>query len=490
MPQRTVAVVFAGFCAFLALFAPQPMLPMLAAAFHVSAARISLVVTASTLAVAVSAPLAGFVADRFGRKRVIVPAAFLLAVPPLLAATSMSFAQLLFWRFLQGVFTPGIFAVIIAYINEEWDSGAGAATAAYVTGTVIGGFSGRFLAELAVELRGDGCVERGGRAGDSRVASGRPAIRGRAACGIAGSADAAPLAQSPAGGDVCGRVLRDVQLAGHVHVHQFLPGRAAVPAEHDGAGVDLRGVPGGRGDYAGGGARDRPHGPSLCAGGGVQCGRHGRADHVGTQPPPGDGRPDAGLHRRIHRELRGVELCGQCRHGIAGVGGGALCDVLLHGRQRGVGRPGRGMHTRWVAGVRGGDCGGAATYDHVGADILEAAAHGVPRVDGRDRGRVTMLVLASQSPRRAEILRQAGIPFVVRGAPVDESALEAERPGPYVRRLAHAKAEAVEAAAGEIVLAADTTVVAHGDLLAKPADADDARRMLGLLSGRRHEVLT
>ena len=154
MPQRTVAVVFAGFCAFLALFAPQPMLPMLAAAFHVSAARISLVVTASTLAVAVSAPLAGFVADRFGRKRVIVPAAFLLAVPTLLAATSMSFAQLLFWRFLQGVFTPGIFAVIIAYINEEWDSGAGAATAAYVTGTVIGGFSGRALAAVVASHGG------------------------------------------------------------------------------------------------------------------------------------------------------------------------------------------------------------------------------------------------------------------------------------------------------------------------------------------------
>jgi septum formation protein len=101
-----------------------------------------------------------------------------------------------------------------------------------------------------------------------------------------------------------------------------------------------------------------------------------------------------------------------------------------------------------------------------------------------------MLVLASQSPRRAEILRQAGIPFTVRVASVDESPLEAERPGPYVRRLAHAKALAVGAAPDEIVLAADTTVVAHGELLAKPADAADARRMLLMLSGRRHEVLT
>src|SRR6266545_3897964 len=151
---RTAAVVFAGFCAFVTLFAPQPLLPMLAREFRVSAAAISLVVTASTLAVALAAPFAGVVADRFGRKRVIVPAAFLLAVPTLLAATATNYGQLLFWRFLQGVFTPGIFAVIIAYINEEWEAGAGAATAAYVTGTVIGGFSGRALAALVATHAG------------------------------------------------------------------------------------------------------------------------------------------------------------------------------------------------------------------------------------------------------------------------------------------------------------------------------------------------
>lgn len=145
---RTLAVVFAGFCAFLTIFAPQPLLPMLARSFQVSAAQIGLVVTASTLAVAMAAPFAGLVADRFGRKRVIVPAAFLLALPTLLAATAASFSQLLFWRFLQGVFTPGVFAPVIAYINEEWEAGAGAATAAYITGTVIGGFSGRLLAAL------------------------------------------------------------------------------------------------------------------------------------------------------------------------------------------------------------------------------------------------------------------------------------------------------------------------------------------------------
>ena len=76
-------------------------------------------------------------------------AAFLLAVPTLLTATSTSLGQLLFWRFWQGVFTPGIFAVTIAYINEEWEDGVGAAMSAYVAGTVLGGFSGRMVAGLA-----------------------------------------------------------------------------------------------------------------------------------------------------------------------------------------------------------------------------------------------------------------------------------------------------------------------------------------------------
>jgi predicted MFS family arabinose efflux permease len=124
------------------------MLPMLAVAFGATAAAVSLVVTASTLAVALAAPWAGALADRLGRKRLIVPAAFLLVIPTVLAATSQSLAQLIFWRFWQGVFTPGIFVATIAYINEEWEKGAGAAVAAYVTGTVLGGFCGRVVAAV------------------------------------------------------------------------------------------------------------------------------------------------------------------------------------------------------------------------------------------------------------------------------------------------------------------------------------------------------
>ncbi len=101
-----------------------------------------------------------------------------------------------------------------------------------------------------------------------------------------------------------------------------------------------------------------------------------------------------------------------------------------------------------------------------------------------------MLVLASQSPRRSEILRQAGIPFVLRPADVDETPRPGEEPEAYVERLAEAKARAVPAHPGEIILGADTTVVVDGQMLGKPADQSDAARMLALLAGRRHEVIT
>jgi septum formation protein len=79
---------------------------------------------------------------------------------------------------------------------------------------------------------------------------------------------------------------------------------------------------------------------------------------------------------------------------------------------------------------------------------------------------------------------------VVRAAQVDETPLPNESPEAYVQRLAEAKAKAVSAAPEEIVLGADTTVVVDGQMLAKPSDAADARRMLAALSGRRHRVLT
>jgi septum formation protein len=101
------------------------------------------------------------------------------------------------------------------------------------------------------------------------------------------------------------------------------------------------------------------------------------------------------------------------------------------------------------------------------------------------------LILASASPRRATLLREAGYAFDVEPAHVDESELEGESPRAYVLRVAALKAQAVAARHPDnLVLAADTTVVVDGRMLAKPSDDDDARRMLGLLSGRTHDVLT
>lgn len=99
-------------------------------------------------------------------------------------------------------------------------------------------------------------------------------------------------------------------------------------------------------------------------------------------------------------------------------------------------------------------------------------------------------MLASRSPRRAELLQAAGIEFTVRAADVDETPFPGETPRDYVLRVAGEKARAVAADENEIVLAADTTVVLGGEIMGKPADAADAARMLRALSGQRHEVIT
>ncbi len=104
------------------------------------------------------------------------------------------------------------------------------------------------------------------------------------------------------------------------------------------------------------------------------------------------------------------------------------------------------------------------------------------------------LILGSASPRRRELLAQVGVvPDAVRAAEIDETPGRGELPRAYARRMARAKAEAVEAGeagAVELVLAADTVVSAGRRILAKPADAAEAERFLRLLSGRRHRVTT
>src|SRR5262245_11731624 len=146
---RPFPIVLAGFTAFLDLYATQPLLPLLARVFGASQVAVSLTVTASTVAVAIGAPLIGRVADVVGRKRVIVGSAVALTVATALAATAQTLTQLVFWRFVQGLCTPGVFATTIAYIHEEWPlAQVGRATSAYVSGTVVGGFCGRAVAGL------------------------------------------------------------------------------------------------------------------------------------------------------------------------------------------------------------------------------------------------------------------------------------------------------------------------------------------------------
>ncbi len=141
-----VACMLAGMCTFLNVYDTQPLLPYLQQIFHASEIAVSLTVSATILAMALTAPFIGLLAESIGRKKVIVPSLYALTVPTLLAATSHTLHQLIFWRFMQGVFAPGVIVVIMAYINEEFPRRhVGKAMSAYVSGTVLGGFLGRCI---------------------------------------------------------------------------------------------------------------------------------------------------------------------------------------------------------------------------------------------------------------------------------------------------------------------------------------------------------
>ncbi len=102
-----------------------------------------------------------------------------------------------------------------------------------------------------------------------------------------------------------------------------------------------------------------------------------------------------------------------------------------------------------------------------------------------------MLILASASPRRQELLRAAAIPFIVEPTDIPEVPEAGEAPRDFTQRLARAKARVIAARhPHDYVLGADTTVVGGGEILNKPESDDDARRMLRLLSGRSHQVIT
>jgi len=128
---------------------------MLAKVFHATHAGVGMTVSAATLGVALSAPFFGVFAERMARKRVILASLAGVTLPTLLAATSSSLPQLIFWRFLQGITVPGIVAVTITYIGEEWPPERVALImSSYVSGTALGGFIGRVLSGFLADRYG------------------------------------------------------------------------------------------------------------------------------------------------------------------------------------------------------------------------------------------------------------------------------------------------------------------------------------------------
>jgi len=152
---RSFAIATAGFCAFINLYSPQALLPELANEFHVGPSEISTLMTAGTLAIALTAPFTGALADIVGRKRLITTAMFATCIPTLLTIFVTSVPQMIALRFLQGLLLPPIFTVAVAYIGDEWPAADVPRVAGiYISGTSIGGFCGRFIPGVFADLIG------------------------------------------------------------------------------------------------------------------------------------------------------------------------------------------------------------------------------------------------------------------------------------------------------------------------------------------------
>lgn len=152
---RRAAIGIPGFCAFFNLYGPQSLLPSLAQEFSATPAQISLTMTAATLAIAISAPFSGAIADAIGRKRVIAAAMIFATVPLIMIALASNLHALIVWRFVLGLALPPIFTVVVAYIGEEWPPGqAMGVMGVYMAATSVGGFAGRFVSGLLADTVG------------------------------------------------------------------------------------------------------------------------------------------------------------------------------------------------------------------------------------------------------------------------------------------------------------------------------------------------
>jgi YNFM family putative membrane transporter len=152
---QVFAAFLCGMLAFIDLYCTQPLLPFLSHVFQASEAKVNLTISASTLGVALSAALLAIFAERVDRKRTIVASMAALALCTLMTATATSLPALAVWRFFQGLLTPGIFIITIAYITEEWPALlVPRIMSVYVAGTVFGGFIGRVSGGMLAEHYG------------------------------------------------------------------------------------------------------------------------------------------------------------------------------------------------------------------------------------------------------------------------------------------------------------------------------------------------
>ena len=150
-----LALFLCGCAAFLNLYATQSILQVFAEQFDIGVKAAGWSITVTTLAVAITAPFVSRLTGRFEQRTVISVAALLLAVPALMTANASSFAEVLVWRFVEGMLIPVVFATSVAYIGDRWRGGTVTeVTSLYVAGTVLGGFAGRFVTGVMTEYVG------------------------------------------------------------------------------------------------------------------------------------------------------------------------------------------------------------------------------------------------------------------------------------------------------------------------------------------------
>lgn len=142
--KLTIGII--GAFAFLQVYSVQAILPILMQVFHVSETQVGMTVGATVMAIAIMSPFMGMLSDAIGRKNIIIASIVFLAIPTFMIGLSNSLNSMIVWRFLQGFAVPGITVVTLAYVGEEFAGKDMARLMSfYVSGTVLGGFMGRFI---------------------------------------------------------------------------------------------------------------------------------------------------------------------------------------------------------------------------------------------------------------------------------------------------------------------------------------------------------